>query len=245
MSQKPNDQLLESLSALVDDEASELEVRRILKNVDNNPDMMDCWQRYNLIGSFMRKETIGEELGNSAFAASVAAALRQESELNNPQSESTLSPADKATSSAPRYRSAESGGSSWSWLGKSSIAASFAAFVVLTANFVSSPDESTSNSAPPMARNSGDGAVQNSIGLPQGFQLPALEARTVSQSNNPARLFDSPRRTAVLPVADDLTDNATQDMLNEMLIFHAERASANGGLGMMPFARVSKMHHAR
>ena len=41
--------------------------------------------------------------------------------------------------------------------------------------------------------------------------------------------------------SDDLTDPATQAMLNRLLIEHAARSSVNGSMGILPFARVSKM----
>lgn len=244
MSQKPNDQLLESLSALADDEASELEVRRILKNVDRNPEMLACWQRYNLIGSLMRKETLGDqfEFGESGFAASVAAAIRDEPEMTgktSPGSQTYFKRTD-FDGHRPKAQSPY-----WAWFGKASIAASFAAAIVFGANFLSAPGDVSADKGSQMADAPAEDATPN-VGLPQGFQIPALEARTVSQSNHQPRVFDSTSRsTSTLPVANDLTDGATQDMLNEMLIFHAERASVNGGLGMMPFARVSKMNSAR
>lgn len=247
MSQKPNDQLLESLSALLDDEASELEVRRILKNVDHNPEMLSCWQRYNLIGSLMRKETLGDELGEPGFTALVAAAIRDEPEMAVEKSSlSTGSQPAGEYASSDRQRRFSERSSHWTWFGKASIAASFAAAVVFGANFMSTPSELGASGAPQMAGAGTEPGRHQRVDVPQGFQLPTLEARTVSQSSNPTRAFDSARRvTPALPGADDLTDGATQDMLNDMLIFHVERASANGGLGMMPFARVSKMNSTR
>lgn len=43
-----NDRLRESLSALMDDEANELEFERILANVGSNEELRETWTRYNL-----------------------------------------------------------------------------------------------------------------------------------------------------------------------------------------------------
>lgn len=46
----------ESLSALLDGEADELEVRRILNQLDNDDELRDKWKNYHLMGSLMRDE---------------------------------------------------------------------------------------------------------------------------------------------------------------------------------------------
>ncbi|MCY3811665.1 MAG: sigma-E factor negative regulatory protein [Gammaproteobacteria bacterium] len=49
--------LNESLSAAIDGEAEELELRRVLNAVDENPDLRAKWQRLHLIGGVLRRET--------------------------------------------------------------------------------------------------------------------------------------------------------------------------------------------
>ncbi|MEK9711937.1 MAG: sigma-E factor negative regulatory protein [Thalassolituus sp.] len=51
------DRINESLSALCDGECDELELRRVLNYVSNDPEMRDRWNRYNLIGAVMREES--------------------------------------------------------------------------------------------------------------------------------------------------------------------------------------------
>lgn len=53
------DRMKESLSALCDGECDELEVRRILNQVNCQSDLRDQWQRYHLIGSVLRDEPTG------------------------------------------------------------------------------------------------------------------------------------------------------------------------------------------
>lgn len=46
----------ESLSALMDGEADELEIRRILNQLDKDDELRDKWKNYHLMGSLMREE---------------------------------------------------------------------------------------------------------------------------------------------------------------------------------------------
>lgn len=48
----------ESLSALMDGEADELEVRRILNQLDKDDELRDKWKNYHLMGSLMREESL-------------------------------------------------------------------------------------------------------------------------------------------------------------------------------------------
>ena len=49
--------LNESLSAAIDGEAEELELRRVLNAVGDDPDLRAKWQRLHLIGGVLRRET--------------------------------------------------------------------------------------------------------------------------------------------------------------------------------------------
>ena len=54
-----SEKLRESLSANVDDEADEFELRRVLDEVNKNPELKAAWERYHLIGAVMREEVRG------------------------------------------------------------------------------------------------------------------------------------------------------------------------------------------
>ena len=51
------DRNTESLSALMDGEADELEVRRILNQLDKDDELRGKWKNYHLMGSLMREES--------------------------------------------------------------------------------------------------------------------------------------------------------------------------------------------
>ncbi len=46
----------ESISALLDDEANELDLQRILKELEGDADSAGTWQRYHLQSATMRNE---------------------------------------------------------------------------------------------------------------------------------------------------------------------------------------------
>ncbi|WP_043511573.1 sigma-E factor negative regulatory protein [Halomonas sp. BC04] len=46
----------ESLSALMDNEGDDLELRRALKSLEDDPDAADAWRRYHLMRSLMRRD---------------------------------------------------------------------------------------------------------------------------------------------------------------------------------------------
>jgi sigma-E factor negative regulatory protein RseA len=51
-----NERNKESLSALMDSEADELEIRRILNQLDSDDELREKWNNYHLMGSLMRDE---------------------------------------------------------------------------------------------------------------------------------------------------------------------------------------------
>ena len=74
-----NTRLKESLSALMDDAADELEVQRTLKAVSEDNELRETWQRYQLARTAMRGETTAIKMD---LSASVAAAIADEPSHN-------------------------------------------------------------------------------------------------------------------------------------------------------------------
>lgn len=230
MTPTSSDHLFESLSALVDNEANELEVRRLLKNVESNPELLERWRRYHLIGSALRKERSVQISGPNRLAASVASYIDS-------------APAE-VQAAAPGNRLS----SGWRELvGKSAVAASFAATLVLGFNLLggtnSGPAVESSLLASAPSTAPANTPVAATLHTPVGFELPLPEARTVSTASSGVAMPSAlPFAQQNLSPVDDITDPATQQFLNQLLIQHAERASTQGSLGIMPFARVSRMN---
>src|SRR5690606_16967840 len=68
--------LAESLSALVDSQASELELQRILKASQSDPEVKATWARYQVASSVIRRDMPAFDLTD--FSARVSAALDEE-----------------------------------------------------------------------------------------------------------------------------------------------------------------------
>ena len=83
-----SESLRESLSALMDDEAEQLEVRRVLQTGEQDPNVRRSWERYQLARSVMHKEPWDSGVD---LSAGIAAALAEE-------------PALKATPAASAFR---------------------------------------------------------------------------------------------------------------------------------------------
>ncbi|MDN3526126.1 sigma-E factor negative regulatory protein [Halomonas sabkhae] len=66
----------ESLSALMDNEGDELELRRVLKSLDDEPDAADAWRRYHLMRSMLRHESDVDT--STDLSAGVMARLEEE-----------------------------------------------------------------------------------------------------------------------------------------------------------------------
>jgi len=73
---------LETLSAMLDNEAEDLEVRRLLQRLEADPALGAAWERMNLVQSLLHNEDIRVELspdrGFDRLAAGVSAALHSE-----------------------------------------------------------------------------------------------------------------------------------------------------------------------
>lgn len=70
------DKLKESLSAVIDGEADEFELRRVFDEAARNDELTETWHRYHLISTIMR----GEEVAGASLRGSVLQAMSDESE---------------------------------------------------------------------------------------------------------------------------------------------------------------------
>jgi sigma-E factor negative regulatory protein RseA len=68
----------QSLSALLDGEADEIELRRVLRSSESDPELLQTWGRYNQVQAALHHETA---FVPSGFSAQVAAQLESEAPL--------------------------------------------------------------------------------------------------------------------------------------------------------------------
>ncbi len=248
-----DEMLKESLSALMDNHASDLELRRILKQLPEDGELGSTWRRYQLASTLIqRKETAYLNLD---LSASISAAIALEPSLN---SVSAPASAEKTNSSPAPF---------WvRWGSKSALAASVALAVLIGAQQFSSPSSAplavapASNGASPAAAPVGEadlGAATSIAGnlpatnlsegslvqaAPDGFALPVPMARTVSSQADRVQPMQA-QSMQVQPVSLNQTDwrndPEVQAQLNQMLLDHAGRSAAHGSFGLLPYTRVS------
>jgi sigma-E factor negative regulatory protein RseA len=213
----------EVVSALVDNEVSNMELRRLLKEANSDPEVRERWKRYQLIRSVLHGELDVDPRVD--LSERIGAAIAQEESLQVPG----------------RMKQWRDG------LGKTAIAASVALAFVVGFQQVTEPNgavpggeglEPLAGAAQPVAD-----PVAVSGGVPSGFEMPPLAARTVSTgSGSPAQGSASQQSNFYIQALNDAqlqNNQALQQHFNQLLIKHAERSSTSGSMGLLPFARVS------
>ena len=217
--------LAESLSALMDNEASELELQRLLKELDADPELQATWSRYQIASAGLKGKI--PVVAPSDFAARVSAAIDAEDAHSQPSSEAV------ATSNVTAM-------SWWQQAGRVAVAASVAgALIVGVQQYQSASPEvievaATNQISAPVAVDS------KSPNLPSGINAPALSARTVavqsgyeSRPQENRRVMFVPRQEAAPVYNEDIST-----YVNQLIQEHTDNASANSGQGILPYTRV-------
>ncbi|MGJ7456396.1 sigma-E factor negative regulatory protein [Halomonas sp. MA07-2] len=221
----------ESLSALMDNEGDELELRRLLKTLDASPDAAEAWRRYHLMRSLMRREPDVDV--STDLSAGIMARLQDE----QPPQMDTAPPTVRRT--LPFARSA-------------GIAAAVSLMVITGVQFYSggtpgggsageqpSVAAGTSYSQPaPASLASSDSttARPSLVDLPL-FQLPQGVGQglmTVGADGESAPMFMAPGQRQSL-----LADEEQARLLQSYLDRHAEGAAFRSGDTWMPLLRAS------
>lgn len=223
--------LAESISALVDNQASELELQRILKAAQSDSEVGATWSRYQIAGAVMRSDMPAFEM--SDFATLVSAAIATESV----HSETPV---------------ANKRGHWWQNVARFAVAASVAGGVILFSqnyNGVTDTDlqmAASTNEAP---------VTVPAVSIPAGYHGQALSLRTVGMQNGYEARQQDNRQVVFVPrqstktnhalgatsTANDLNAAANEevrDYLNKLIEAHADNAALNSSQGMLPFARV-------
>jgi sigma-E factor negative regulatory protein RseA len=149
----------ESLSALLDGETDELELRRILQKSETDSSLLETWERYNLVHSMLTAEAVPV---SSGFASGVADKL-----ANEPLISLTANSSTAGTSNSLKAETSDSSNVvTWRQnISKLAIAASVALVFVFgfqTANQPNSPSIAGSDSAAFSAPASSPDATQES-----------------------------------------------------------------------------------
>jgi sigma-E factor negative regulatory protein RseA len=219
--------LAESISALVDNQASELELQRILKASEKDPNVKATWARYQMMGAILRGEQASQSIMASAdFSARVSASLAVEEQ-------SIVIAAQKSNQSW------------WHQLGRVALVASVAGGMIISvqqynSNAIQSEMASTGNSATISP------SIVSTVSLPSGINGPVLNSRSVAlQTGYETRPQENRRvmfqpRQAVIPnaTAAAISEEELTRYVNQMIQAHSDNAALNSGQGVLPYARV-------
>ena len=66
-----SEKLKQSLSAVMDDEADEFETRRVLDEIQRDDALREMWERYHMVSSVMRGETLAPKAAKARFWAAL------------------------------------------------------------------------------------------------------------------------------------------------------------------------------
>jgi len=208
MSEQVDSKIRETLSALMDDEASELELHRTMRDVDGDESLNETWSRYHLAASALRKELPVDFIDSSAeLRAAINMALVNE-------------PAPQRYLQWPQT------------LGRVAIAASVAVIALFGAQQYQFFEPSAS--VPLIAQSAIQNPSQNKVGesesrgpqfqLPSGFEVPQATARTASTGTYNRNSYSRPVQIETQPSAEKLeTDRQIQTYMQRLMTQQAER----------------------
>jgi sigma-E factor negative regulatory protein RseA len=216
------ERLEQSLSALMDGEATEMETHRLLKAAAEDPQLRERWKRYHMASSTIKGEPATTSVD---YSAAISAAIEQE-------------PAHRTSGLAVFAGSA----------GRFAIAASVALVAVFGVQQLNSPTGLIESGGEISEFAGVENPAENSgpaIQFPSGFQ-PAINARTVSVGGNnkssqrpiPALEF---QQQAQQQIKQQYSEAELRAYLNNVMSKHSSHAALNSNQGMLPFARLSEV----
>lgn len=228
--------LAESLSALMDNQASELEIQRLLKALDADPELKSTWSRYQIASAGLKKDL--PVMASSDFAARISAAIDAEETYSLQSQPAAQQVANQSTGGnviAMPLRW-------WQQAGRVAVAASVAGALIIGVQQYQAVAPQTAEFAAntpvtaPVAVNNETKAAN----LPSGINAPALSARTVAvQSGYESRPQEN-RRVMFVPrqQAAPIYNEDVSIYVNQLIQEHTDNASINSGQGMLPYTRV-------
>ncbi|GGX81142.1 sigma factor AlgU negative regulatory protein [Litchfieldella qijiaojingensis] len=229
-----NQNARESLSALMDNEGDELELRRVLKMLVESPDETEVWRRYHLARSLMQRDRdidVGTDL-----SAGIMARLRDE-------------PLPEMEKASMRRQGA------FSFAGSAAIAAAVSLMVITGVQFYNNSGiesepgvVASSDSASQTTSSRSEGqtlAASNGVGS-RTLERPSLVDLPLFQSPSSNRGAMTVGASAEVPMfmvpnsrQSQRNDQEQARLLQSYLDRHAEGASYRSGDAWMPLLRAS------
>ena len=217
--------LRESLSALMDGEANELEMRRVLDRLGQDQDLRETALGYQRIGETIRNEQ--NAFSGIDLSASISAALEEEPV---PVLEGSVEQSAQQTASIQTVKK-----TGWAAnLGRFAIAASVAVATVVGVQ--------TWNAATRTDTGFGNGTEVASVTGPAGYPTGNLPTADMFGARGLQAGLGTPQ-TSLTPEqmnqARGYADRVAQERFRAYMLEHAEQATAQSGSGVMPFIRAA------
>lgn len=211
----------ESISAAVDGEMNDLDLRRVLKESANDA-VREKWRHTHLIGAAIRGEL--NERNCVDISSGIWAALEDEAALNV----------------APEKRRF---GNLYSFAGKSAVAASVALGLLVGIQYLPHNAEQSPGAETVASTEELPVVAPIAESIPAGFDSPRVNARVVSTDPRRNRNITSSysNEPFVLPVPEaprSASDPKVQAYLNNLLLIHAQQSSQASVIGVLPYVRV-------
>ena len=210
------DQLSETISAVMDSQADDLEVRRLLKALDNASEdeaaaILAQWESFHTVGSVLRNESVSNNevpsmRASASFAASVSAAIEDQSPMDKV--------AKRPSKSEPIWQ-------------RFAVAAIVTLAVLVGVQEYESMQAGQESGASYTADNAAAVPTVNNT----DHSLVDLTAVQLASSDV---ALESP-----MSEAEKLEAAEAQERLNEYLLEHTNHAAKQSGQGMIPFARLA------
>lgn len=210
------ERLKESLSATLDGQAGELELRRVLDSIGSDEDLRETARRYQMIGDTVRRET--NEFMNVDLSVGIRERIADEEAPGQAEAPQTSS-GRNIISVMDRM---------WSSVGRVAVAASVAFAVVLgMRNF------NTVQDAPALAVAPDQGTLTQPLQIAQtGYGAAGIKAGYNSRQHDSI----TPEQLAE---AQNVASRATRERFRAYALQHAEMSAMHSGQGVLPFARLT------
>ena len=199
----------ESLSAMMDGEASEFELRKVLQTLAKDSDLRKQWLRNHIAGACIRKELLAPP--NPDLCNRIQQALEKEANHTAPAIKRFVQP-----------------------LSRFAVAASVAALAIVGVQQYNRVDSHVQ-----VAATESDTAHREQaapVQLPSTFTVPRFPVRVVnasSGSNERSMVI-----TKQISPAEHARQQQIEAYLNTLMLRHTENSALNGSQGMLPFARM-------
>lgn len=218
-----SNKLNEELSALVDDEASEFGLRKILTEIESESELVNKWSRYHIAQAVLRDE----QLADTSFGEGIAAALADEPAHNGGIGQ--YKPSDKTSTGAFLKTLSQP-------LSSAALAASVTLAAVLSWQEFNPPAALIQEPVIAAIQQVDTPAYSFSVPSSGAVAIQPASAQTTSRAGA-GRVVASSNAQNV-PAIQAIMPGAAEQRMQVYIISHANYGAVVNGSGMMPFARL-------